>query len=154
MKEFEQKLNQFLQNNSITAEQYIFENTCHTVEDAATATNASMKEIVKSICMVDNEGNLIVAVVGGEDRASTTRVGKALNIETPRTATPEEVIEKAGYPCGGVPAFGYEAIFLIDPKVMENEFIYTGGGSPNSLTRIATEVLVKINNGQVVRVRK
>lgn len=154
LREFEQKLKQFLQDNSITAEHFVFEDTCHSVEEAAAAANATAGDLVKSICMVDSEGNLIVAVVSGVDRASTSRVAKALNIETPRTATPEEIVKKTGYPCGGVPAFGYEAIFLIDPKVMGKEFIYTGGGSPYSLTRISTEVLVKINNGQVVRVRK
>jgi Cys-tRNA(Pro)/Cys-tRNA(Cys) deacylase len=109
---------------------------------------------IKSICMMCSSGNFIVAVVRGEEVASTSRVAKALNIDTPLISNPDEVLEKAGYPCGGVPAFGYKAIFLVDPKVMEREFIYTGGGSPYSLTKISTKVLQQINNGQVVRIRK
>lgn len=154
MKEFEDKLKQYLLKNSINAEQYIFKDTCHSVEEAASAANASPKEFVKNICMIDNDGNLIVAIVKGEDRASTSRVAKALNIEIPRIATPEEILDKTEYICGGVPSFGYEAIFLIDPKVMEIEFVYTGGGSPYSLTKISTRVLQQINKGQIVRVRK
>lgn len=140
--------------NSIDAEQYTYENTCHTVEEAASAAHVSPNDIVKSICLIDNDGNLIVAIVRGKDRVSTSRVAKALNIEIPQIATPEEVLDKTGYICGGVPSFGYEAIFLIDPKVMENELIYTGGGSPYSLTKISTKVLHQINKGQIVRVRK
>ncbi|WP_246615498.1 aminoacyl-tRNA deacylase [Clostridium thailandense] len=154
MKEFEEKLKKYMMENNIDAEQYIYESTCHTVEEAASAANASPKEIVKSICLIDNGGNLIVGIVRGEDRVSTSRVAKALNIETPKIATPEEILDKTGYICGGVPSFGYEGIFLIDPKVMENDLIYTGGGSPYSLTKISTKILQQINKGQIVRIRK
>lgn len=154
MKEFEEKLKQYLLKNSINAEQYVFEDTCHSVEEAAAAANVSPEDFVKSICMINNDGNLIVAIVKGENRASTSRVAKVLNIEIPRLSTPEEILNKTGYICGGVPAFGYEAIFLIDPKVMETEFVYTGGGSPHSLTKISTKELQKINKGQIIRVRK
>ena len=36
--------------------------------------------------MINSEGNLIIAIVKGEDRASISRVAKALNIDRPRTA--------------------------------------------------------------------
>lgn len=39
------------------------------------------------------------------------KIGKGL-------ATPGEILEKTGYPCGGTPSFGYQAMFLVDPKVM------------------------------------
>lgn len=154
MKEFEHKLKHYLIENNIDAEQYIFEDTCHSVKEAAIAANAAPEDFVKNICMVDSSGNLIVAIVKGEDRASTSRVAKALNIEVPRIATIEEIFEKTGYICGGVPSFGYDAIFLIDPRVMEKETIYTGGGSPNSLTKISTKLLQQVNNGRIIRVRK
>ncbi|MHC1721556.1 MAG: aminoacyl-tRNA deacylase [Clostridiaceae bacterium] len=154
MKEFEEKFKQYLTANNVDAKQYVFENICHSVEEAAAAANASPEDFVKSICMLKNDGKLIVAIVKGEDRASTSRVGKVLNIETPKIAAPEEIVEKTGYMCGGVPALGYEAIFLIDPKVMETEFVYTGGGSPYSLTKISTKVMQQANNGQIIRIRK
>lgn len=154
MKEFEEKLKEYIIKSGIDAEQCIYENACHTVEEAASSANASPEDIVKSICLIDSDDNLIVAIVRGKDRVSTSRVAKALNIETPQIATPEEILDKTGYICGGVPSFGYEAIFLIDPKVMENELVYTGGGSPYSLTKISTKVLHQINKGKIVRIRK
>jgi len=154
MKEFEEKLKQYLLDNHIDAEQLVFEDTCHSVEEAAAAANVAPEDFIKSICMINGDGELIVAIVKGENRASTSRVGKLLNIEPPRLATPEEIIDKTGYICGGVPGFGYEATFLIDPKVMETEFVYTGGGSPYSLTKISTKTMQQINNGQIIRVRK
>ncbi|HHY93244.1 MAG TPA: hypothetical protein GX511_07875, partial [Firmicutes bacterium] len=58
------------------------------------------------------------------------------------------------YPCGGVPSFGFSARFLIDPKVLEKEWVLTGGGSERSLIRIAPAELVTLSGGQVVRIRK
>lgn len=154
MNEYEDKLKRYLLDNHIDAKQMIFEDTCHSVEEAAAAANVAPEDFIKSICMLNSHGELIVAIVKGENRASTSRIGKLLNIEPPRLATPEEILEKTGYICGGVPGFGFEATFLIDPKVMETEVVYTGGGSPYSLTRISTKTMQQINKGEVVRVRK
>ena len=154
MNEYEEKLKAVIHKNNIHAEHLSFEQSCHSVEEAANSANASPEDFVKNICMIDSAGNLIVAIVKGEDRASTSRVASALNIERPRIANPDEILKKTGYPCGGTPSFGYEARFLIDPKVMEKEIVYSGGGSQNSLVKISTKELQRANNGSVVRVRK
>ncbi|MFH1440050.1 MAG: YbaK/EbsC family protein [Candidatus Woesearchaeota archaeon] len=154
MNEYEEKLKNFLLDNKIQGEHLSFNQSCHSVEDAAKAVNAKADDFVKNICMIDSNGNLIVAIVKGEDRASTSRVEKALNISRPRIATPKEILQKTGYPCGGTPSFGYEAKFLIDLRVMEKFDVYSGGGSENSLVKISTKELQKANNAEIVRVRK
>lgn len=154
MKQYEEKLKNFIEHNCIEAQQLVFNASCHSVQEAANAVGALPEDFVKNICMIDECNNLIVAVVNGKDRASTSRVGKVLNTRTPRTATETEVLEKTGYLCGGVPSFGYDAIFIIDPKVMEKESVFTGGGSPNSLVRISTKELQRVNNALILRVRK
>jgi Cys-tRNA(Pro)/Cys-tRNA(Cys) deacylase len=126
MEQYENKFKTFLKENNIIAEYFSFKESCHSVEEAVQATNASPLDFIKNICLIDNKGNLIVAIVKGEDRVSTTKVGKALNIERPRPATLEEILEKTGYPCGGVPPFGYPAIFLIDSRVLERDSVFTG----------------------------
>lgn len=154
MNTHEEKMKKFLQTNNIQGQHLSFNQSCHSVEEAAQAANARPQDFVKNICMIDSHSNLIVAIVKGEDRASTSRVENALNIERPRTATPEEILEKTGYPCGGTPSFGYQAKFLIDPRVMEMDTVYSGGGSKNSLVKISTKELQKANQGEIVRVRK
>ena len=104
--------------------------------------------------MIDNNGRLIVAIVKGEDRASTKAVSRALSIERLRLASPDEILEMTGYLFGGTPSFGFDAIFLIDNKVMKEEMVYSGGGSDKSLVKISPEEILKLNNGNVVRVRK
>ncbi len=154
MNEHEEKLTQYITKNNIECEHLSFNVSCHSVSEAAIAVNANEKEFVKNICMVSTEDQLIVCIVKGEDRASTSRVAKALNIEKPRIASPEEILERTGYPCGGTPSFGYNAIFLIDPNVLKTEIIYSGGGSQQSLVKINSKELLQANKGQVVRVRK
>jgi prolyl-tRNA editing enzyme YbaK/EbsC (Cys-tRNA(Pro) deacylase) len=154
LNQYDRKLYDYIVQKGIEAEHLVFEKSCHSVQEAAEAVNASPKDLVKNICLMDDEGNLIVAIVKGEHRVSTTKVGQALNIAPPRTATVEEILEKTGYPCGGVPSFSYEAMYLVDKKVMEKDFIYTGGGSEYSLVRISPSELVKANGARVVRIRK
>ena len=154
MGDYEKKLNSFLKENDSDAELLIFDKSCHSVAEAAETAKVCPTNFIKSICMIDTKGYLIVAIVKGEDRASTSRVSKSLAIERPRIATPNEMHEKTGYPCGGTPPFGYGAIFLIDPKVMEKEVVYGGGGSECALVKVTTKELKRLNNGMITRVSK
>ena len=154
MNTYEQRLRAYLQQQHIQAEHLSFDQPCHSVAEAARAVNASPEELVKNICLLDSDGQLITAIVKGEDRVSISRIAKTLQREGLRLATPEEILEKTGYPCGGTPSFGYQALFLIDPKVMQRELVFTGGGSETSLVKIRTEELVRANQGMLLRIRQ
>src|SRR5215469_17980166 len=154
MDTFEQRLQSYLTDQHIQAEHLSLDQPCHSVEEAARAVNASPQELVKSICLLDGNGQLITAIVKGNDRVSVSRIIKTLQRDGLRLATPEEILEKTGYPCGGTPSFGYQAMFLIDPKVMDREFVFAGGGSETSLIKISTEELVRANQGTILRIRK
>ena len=69
-------------------------------------------------------------------------------------AAPREVLDLTGYPCGGTPAFGFDATYLVDPRVLEREFVYTGGGSETSLVKISPGEMLRVNSGEVTRIRK
>jgi len=154
MSHYEDKLREYISENGIDAEVISFEQSTHSVAEAAAAVGADPEDFVKSICMVTMGGKLVVAIVKGEHRAATSRVGKALGIARPRIANPDEILELTGYPVGGTPAFGYEAMFLMDPKVLEKEKVYSGGGSGNALTYMSTGEMKRVNGAQVARVRK
>ncbi len=151
---YEQRLSAYLQEQHIQAEHLSFDQPCHSVAEAARAVDASPQELVKNICLLDSDGQLITAIVKGEDRVSVSRIAKTLQKEGLRLATPAEILEKTGYPCGGAPSFGYQAMFLIDPKVMERETVFTGGGSETSLIKMRTEELVRANQGIILRIRQ
>jgi Cys-tRNA(Pro)/Cys-tRNA(Cys) deacylase len=154
MDPYEDKLRTYIREHAIQAEHLSFDQSCHSVAEAARVANASLDEIVKSICLVDAGGNAIIVILKGEDRVSTSHIAEALSINPPRLATPKEILEKTGYPVGGTPSFGYQATYLIDPRVMEKEMVFTGGGSENSLVKVAPPEMVRANAGRIVRLRK
>jgi len=154
MSQFDDKLRDYVAENTIDAQVISFEQSTHSVAEAAKVVGAEPEDFVKSICMVTMGGKLVVAIVKGEHRASTSRVAKALGIPKPRIARPDEILELTGYPVGGTPAFGYEATFLMDPKVLEKEKVYSGGGSGNALTYMSTEEMKRVNGATVARVHK
>lgn len=153
MQEYEAKLKQYIQDHNIQAEHLTFKQSCHSVAEAAEAVNAKATDFIKSICMIDLNGNLFVGIVKGEDKADLSLVQNLAKTKI-RIAKPDEMLEKTGYPCGGTPPFGFTATFLIDLRVMEKEFVYGGGGSQTSLLKISTRELQKANDGQVVEIRK
>jgi prolyl-tRNA editing enzyme YbaK/EbsC (Cys-tRNA(Pro) deacylase) len=154
MREYEEKLKRIIEERGIYAEHLSFDEYCRTVAEAARAVGAEPEDFVKSICMVDGDGGVIVAIVKGEDRASTSRVARALGIERPRVASPDEILGLTGFPVGGTPGFGFDARFLVDPRVLEKERVYLGGGSECALVNMPTQELVRANGGRVIRVRK
>ena len=153
MSEYEEKLSTYIKEHKIQAKLLRFNQSTHSVAEAAAAVGADAGDFVKSICMIGPSDELIVAIVKGEHRASTTRVSRALGIERPRIAEPDEMLQKSGYPAGGTPAFGYEAVFLMDPKVLEKEIVYSGGGSEQALTLMSPKEMKRVNGGLIARVR-
>ena len=81
------------------------------------------------------------------------RIGEPVTIDW-LMATPDEMLERTGYPCGGTPPFGFEATFLIDPRVLEREIVYAGGGSESALIRLSPREMQRVNGGTLVRVRR
>ncbi len=154
MDAYAHKLKQFIATGSIEAEHLSFDQSCHSVAEAAAVVGTDPEHFVKNICMTDVQGQVIVAIVKGEDRASTSRVAKVLQTERVRTMTPDEMLAKTGYPCGGTPSFGFAATFLVDPRVMQRDEVYTGGGSETALVRASPQALLQANGGKVVRVRR
>lgn len=150
----ESRLHDYIQTHNIPAEHLIFDTSCHTAAEAAESAGATLEDLVKNVCLVSETGQLIVAIVKGEDRVDAGRIAALLEIKKPKHASPETVLEKTGYAVGGVPSFGYEAVILIDERVMEKPWILTGGGSDRSLVRVAPEALLQASKGQVGVIRK
>jgi prolyl-tRNA editing enzyme YbaK/EbsC (Cys-tRNA(Pro) deacylase) len=156
MESYEAKLKRYINEHNVDAVHLKFDQSCHSVEEAAQAVGADSTDFIKSICLLsgDKTRDPIIAIVSGTERVSSKRVAKALEIERPTIATPDEVLSFTGFPCGGTPPFGYSATFLIDPHVMEKETVYAGGGSEQSLIKIKTTELQKANQGTISRIRK
>ncbi len=151
--EYEAKLKAELARQEIVAEHLVFQQSCHSVAEAAEAAGVTPEDFIKSIGCVTEDGRFFLAVVRGIDKVSTTRVGKAVGSPA-RIATPDEVLEITGYPCGGTPPVGVEVGYLVDPKVLELPELFGGGGSQRALIRMTPEEMVRANRGELTRIRR
>ncbi len=150
-----ERIRRYIADHHLQVEHLVFEQSCHSVAEAAQAVGASADDFVKNICLIAADGRLIVAIVKGEDRVSLENVAAALGLDAkPRLASAEEILERTGYPCGGTPSFGFEAEFFMDERVFEKEQIYTGGGDENALVRADPHELQRANGAIVACLRK
>ncbi|ROR34877.1 aminoacyl-tRNA deacylase [Inmirania thermothiophila] len=152
--EAEARLEAWMADHGVPGRMRRFAASCHTAAEAAAAAGVAVHDIVKNVCLITEDGRLVVAVARGDHRVSTRRVGRALGLARPRPAGPDEVLRLTGYPAGGVPSFGYEALFLVDEAVMERPRVLTGGGSDRALVEIAPADLVAACGARIARIRK
>lgn len=144
----------FLSEHNIKADVFNLNSSCHTVAQAAIAVGCREQDLVKNICMVDPDGQLIIAIVNGVDRVDPAKVRSLLHINGLRMASAEDVLRKTGFPAGGVPSFGYAATFVVDENAASLEEVYTGGGSAFSLIKIRMADVLRLNHAIVADIRQ
>ena len=139
-----------------TAEFLRFAASVHTVEEAVSVSGQPAGRITKSIAMVTASGALVIAVVPAASRASTERVRKVLGIAArPRLATAEETEQRLGQQLGGVSPFdARDATVIVDPQVLAQDWVLTGGGDALSLVKIDIAELTRLVSYTEARVRK
>ncbi len=155
MNEYENKLVEFIKDNSIKAEHLIFQTSCHSVEEAAVSANAPVDQFVKNVCIINEiDSELIVCIIPGTKKLDLKKIATIIGTKKLRFAKPDEILDKTGYPMGGTPSFGYRAKFFIDNEVMTKDIVYSGGGSQNALTKVSPLEMIKVNNAQGAEICK
>lgn len=156
MTEYSKNIEAWLVANYVNAEMLSFAESVHTVEEAVSVSGYPVERFTKSIVMLTADKTVVIAMVPADNRASTERVRKVLNLEErPRVATAEETKQYTGQLIGGnSPLNVPDANVLIDPKVLERDWILTGGGDDQTLVKISIEELKRVVEHTEVRVRK
>jgi len=143
----EEKLFKFMEEKGISAKIVRFKNPVKTIKESSKALGKPASSLVKSIVFHENEKRC-VAIVLGSDRVSYEKLsdlfGGGLKI-----AKPDEVVEKIGFPAGGVPPFGFNATFIIDSRVMDKSVVYGGGGSHTCLVKVSPKEILRVTHARV-----
>ena len=148
-------LQEYIEQTGLSAEILTLKGRVHSVAAASTELGLPPDRFIKTMVFTSSMGQVILAIVRGTDRASSTRVGKALGIDSPNLATPEEALRLTGFEVGGTPPVSIpNAHVLVDPKVMEVNEVVGGGGTDHHLLKIAPGDIVKATGGMVARIRK
>jgi len=128
-------------------------NQAKTSASAAQAVGCSLAQIAKNIVLAGSR--LYLVVLSGDKKVDLEKVSSAVG-ERVSLASPQLVLERLGYPVGGVPPFAHsEPIkIVVDRSVMRFDEVFTSGGSEDTLMRISVSELLKHTGGQVEDVSK
>jgi prolyl-tRNA editing enzyme YbaK/EbsC (Cys-tRNA(Pro) deacylase) len=124
-----------------------------TAADAARAAGCEIGQIVKSLVFVA-DGEPVLALVSGTNRADTERLAAALGARQVRRAVPDEVRAATGFAIGGVPPFGHERRLrvIIDRELTRFGLVWAAAGLPDATFPIAPAALVAISGGSVAEI--
>jgi prolyl-tRNA editing enzyme YbaK/EbsC (Cys-tRNA(Pro) deacylase) len=156
MSDSSNRIKRWIEDNNVNAEMLSFSERVYTVGEAVAASGHPVERFTKSIVMLTSDERLVITLVPADARASTDRVRKALGlIDRPRIATAEESESYLGQQLGGnSPLNASNATILIDPKVLERDWILTGGGDDRNLIKISVAELKRVVTYTEARVRK
>lgn len=124
-----------------------------TAQAAALAVGAPQGSIVKSLVFLA-DGEAILVLVAGDQRADTKRLRLALGLSKKRLriARPSEVLEQTGFQVGGVPPVGHARPVrtLIDCTMSRFDTVWAAAGTSNAVFPIRYQRLVTITSGEVM----
>ena len=148
MAKYSEKLTSFLTSRNVPHHMIEFAEPVKTVEQASRQVDAN--KIVKSIVMIDSNGNPLLALAPARNMVSHKKLKKLLDVNDVRLASYDEVLQTSGYPAGGVPPFNEIKRVIADPKILSHETIIVGGGDVDKLLEVRTKDVIEISNAQVV----
>lgn len=124
--------------------------TIHT-KDAAEEAGVELKRLTKSLVMLDQDNNPILAIIPGDCRLDFEKVKGILNVEQIRMARMDEAGDYSGYPPGGTPMVHHKTRMkvVLDEKLAGYETIFGGGGSRDKLLELKTEDVIRLNGAEV-----
>jgi len=150
---FETRLLNYIRTHGVTVEHLTFAQSCHSVVEAAHAAGVTPQDFVKSICFITKAERIVVAIVKGEDRVDRKAVQQLARLGKLSIASADEVLRLTGYPAGGTPPFGFDALFLMDERVFEMAFVYGGGGGEYALIRATPSAIQQANHAVIAHLR-
>jgi len=124
-----------------------------TVEAAAAAVGCEPDQIVKSLLFFVRD-EPVLAITSGPAHIERRAIAAHYQVgrKKVKLADPQTVLEETGFGVGAMPPFGHTSPLptLIDQRVLDKEQVYAGGGSDQTLLRIAPQTILAATLGTVL----
>jgi prolyl-tRNA editing enzyme YbaK/EbsC (Cys-tRNA(Pro) deacylase) len=139
----------------VTLDVLTFDESTHTAAEAATALNAELGQIVKSLVFVAprDDGTLepIVCLVSGPDRVDLARLAAVTGEQDIRRATAREANESTGFVIGGIPPIGHTrpVRVVMDPGLGRFPTVWAAAGLPTAVFGVPPATLRTLANATV-----
>jgi Cys-tRNA(Pro) deacylase len=124
-----------------------------TAQEAAAAVGVEVGQIVKSLVFACG-GRPVLALVSGANRADEALLAEAFGEAAVGRASADEVRAWTGFAIGGVPPVGHpEALdTVVDEDLLRYAVVWAAAGTPTDVFAISPDDLVRVTDGQVVRI--
>lgn len=146
-------LQSYLDANNVEGEILFLDVPTPTVETAARAVGSQVRQIVKSILFIVKE-QPVLAIACGTDRVDQRTIASLYSVgrKQVKLASPDLVVQIAGYEVGAMPPFGHRQTIktLLDQRVLEQNIVYAGGGAENALLRLSPDDILRVTRAQVM----
>ena len=150
----QKKLLKILDSNNIKFELLIFSESVKDSKSSASASKLDLNKIAKTILFKDKKNNVYSVIVRSNERVQKSKVKAFLETSKLDLIKFEDVIKFVGFPAGGVPPFGYDAVFIMDSDLKDDEEVLVGGGTIYSLLKLKIKDIKKLINPRVVDVKQ
>jgi len=142
-------LKQYLDKNKIWHRFIEKLETIHTA-DAARVADVDLNRLTKSLILISDKKELILAIIPGNNRLNISVLERSLNKKL-RLVPFNEAEKYSGYLPGATPPVGHknEMIVFIDKKLLGYETIYGGGGTRDMLIELKIEDVVRLNKAKI-----
>ena len=125
-----------LEEKGVAHELITFKESVKDSKSSATASKLDLSKIVKTVLFLNKDGVVCSAIIRSTERVSKSKVKSVLDTSKLELIKFDDVIKHVGFPAGGVPPFGYDALFVVDSALGDDEVVLVGGGTIHSLLKL------------------
>lgn len=147
-----QRVREFIARRGLRARVLPMPEDTHTAEDAARALETDLAHIAKSLLARLSDGRFVMCILRGDQRLDRKKLCRAAGTKRMSLAKADEVLAVTGYPIGAVPPFPVKSDLptYIDPRVLEMDVVYCGGGDTDALLEVPTDELARVTGAEAV----
>jgi prolyl-tRNA editing enzyme YbaK/EbsC (Cys-tRNA(Pro) deacylase) len=123
-----------------------------TVPLAAAAVGCADDQIIKTVVFATPDGQAVIAIANGTRRIDRRQLASAAQVASLKLAQPDFVLDRTGYPAGGVSPIGIrdvDAPVIVDSAVLGQRIVFGGAGTENDLLEIETSQLLMLTGACV-----
>jgi Cys-tRNA(Pro) deacylase len=125
-----------------------------TVAEAARALGVHQSQIVKSLLFQSRQGDVVLVVACGGYRVNRQKLAELAGLGHLKLAPPDTVLARTGFAVGGTPPVGHvtSVPVIVDQAVLNEPFVYGGGGRSDLLLRISPDEIVRLTGAVIADV--
>lgn len=144
-------LKKFLEENGVKNKFHEFSESTLTVEHSSERLGVDPEIIVKSLVFKDGDGNPLLAVVSGENRADEDKLSEVHGSEV-KIAKAREVEDFTGYKIGEVPPLIPNLKTYLDSEIFDFDRVIAGGGSTHTLVELNPKDILRLADAEIAEI--